>query len=161
MSTCTSGQAPWRGYYLGSPFGDWSGSTPQAVCDAYSDFYGIAHADVTQPAQTPVPSLGESYFCDPGEAGDGYYFDVQEVCQPGDGGATETPGNAIAVTAQGGYVTVTFATGTQTVIVEPPPLDEDRIADIGIAFGALALALVIVYMSRALLDLLRTDPHRD
>jgi len=58
-------------------------------------------------------------------------------------------------------VTLTYSVGTQTVIVEPPPLTEEKMQDMAEGAMLLMFALLVIYCSRALLDLLRADSIKD
>ena len=88
---------------------------------------------------------------------------VVQVCDnnssPPDPGPGD--GSAVQIQAINGYVTLTYVVGTQAVVVEPPPFTEEKMQDLSEGALLLMFALLVIYCSRALLDLLRADSIKD
>lgn len=154
MPTCQQGQLPftttnWGGAQI-------TGGTAQEVCDNLANAHRTLTGStwVCTSIESPYLWLGQA----PPQKADAWIF--QQVCDPAPVGPNPDP-NSVQIEAVNGYVTLTYAVGTQTVIVEPPVLTEERMQDL--AEGALLLmfALLVIYCSRALLDLLRADSIKD
>jgi len=154
LPVCNSGQPPFKLVYAGS-YDMTTGLTPFLACDQWR-INNAGWSFVSLEGSTCVithPTYGN----DSGQ--------IVQVCDPDyvPPDPDPTPGDATAVQIQAvnGYVTLTYVVGTQTVIVEPPPLTDEKLADMAEAGLLLMLALLVIYCSRALLDLLRMDTIKD
>jgi len=159
LPTCTSGQAPWL-LDLGS-FSSQGNTADEACAGMVGIFTGGGTWTSAQIGGPSGPTVCHAYG-HPSSSFNGGFAPPVEVCEPASSGDPEPgTGNAVQIEALNGYVTVTYVVGTQTVVVEPPPLTEEKLFDLLEAGGFLMLALLVVFCSRALLDLLRTDSIKD
>jgi len=161
LPTCTLGQFPW---FLDLGSTNTQGNTPAEACSA---MVGVnIGAGTWTSAQLGGPS-GPTFchaYGHPSSSFNGSFGAPVQVCEVASTPVDPDPPsgvNAVQIQALNGYVTITYVVGTQTVVVEPPPLTEEKLFDLLEAGGFLMLALLVVFCSRALLDLLRTDSIKD
>jgi len=155
MPQCSEGQQPWELRY-GSVAGGITatGSSAAGACNNW--FSANAYGGWTlQGFEGNVCTLNHpSYGNDIGY--------VVQVCATGGGPEPEPeiPGQ-IRIDAVDGHVELTVQVGTQTIVVTPEPVSDERIADMGELFMLFLFAGLVVFCSRSLYDLVRSDTVRD
>jgi len=157
LPICTSGQLPYLSGTVGT--GGALGTSPADACQATATWH-----NVNGYGPSVVVSNTDAVCNFTASGGYPLTYSIVQVCEPSAPDPDPPPPgdvSAVQIQAVNGYVTLTYVVGTQTVVVEPPPLTEEKLADLMEAGGFLMLALLVVFCSRALLDLLRTDSIKD
>jgi len=151
LEQCAEGQHPWKLLYQGT-YDLTTGLTPQQACQSWAaanngwSFVSI----VDNVCLITSPSYGD----DTAQA--------VPVCESGSGPAPD-PGSPaqVRIDAVNGHLQLTVGVGTQTIVVTPEPVSDERIADMGELFMLFLFAGLVVFCSRSLYDLVRSDTVRD
>ena len=160
LDACASGQKPWaiNPYPPNDPAGA-VGDTQEAACAA---MVGAMWAGATW---TGWSFTGGICYASghPNPSGNGSWSAPVQVCEPGQLPPDPEPGTPgqIRIDAVDGHVGLTVQVGTQTIVVTPEPVSDERIADMGELFMLFLFAGLVVFCSRSLYDLVRSDTVRD
>lgn len=160
LDACASGQQPWAINPLPPMYPAGAvGNTQEAACAA------MVGATLSGATWTSSAFTGGTChaFGHPGGSANGDWGVPVQVCEPGQlppDPETGTPGQ-VRIDAVNGHLQLTVGVGTQTIVVTPEPVSDERIADMGELFMLFLFAGLVVFCSRSLYDLVRSDTVRD
>ena len=145
LPTCTVGMAPYVVKY-----DSWfTGLTPSEACAAAGA--SVAGAQGPEFGYNKILGNGQCELFYEG-AGSTWRFDVENVCTPG-GSPGNVPENSTVIQC-GSACTVKME-------VAPAPADPEKIADMGVVFGALMVATLLIFLARKFYDLFDKAPHNE